>query len=162
MRVYEFNGINVQAELIRLHNRKTKTNESKQDGFVYISSFLSAAEGCTVAEDHLVIGNYYFPIEVMYDSAERKVTMLIVTQPARYIGLAGSRLEFRYDTSNKPLLFPTDEYLTTNERRFVFSSKDELDKIVSLAEMKFSNTEWDFQALGFDQTGAIRRITNIG
>jgi hypothetical protein len=165
MRTYEFGGIDVQAEIHRLHKRRSKfsiTNESEQSDTEYITTFLASAEGYSVLESELVIGNYYFPIDILYNSLERKLTIILVVQQAEYVGIAGSRLEFRYNTNSKSLFFPTDESLTDSEYRYVFSNRNELDQIVSVATMKFNNTDWDFQAFGFDLTGTIQRITNLG
>jgi len=164
MRTYEFGGIDVQTEIHRLHNRQSKfliTNESIQDDFKYVTSFLDSANGFTIAESELIVGNYYFPIDILYSPHERKLTLILVIQPAEYVGVAGSRLEFRYNVSSKSLFFPSDESLTDSEHRYIYSNRNELDQIVSVAIMKFSNTDWDFQAFGFDLTGTIQRITNL-
>lgn len=165
MRIYEFGGIDVQKELLRLHSRRSKfsiTNESIEQDKEYINSFIDAANGYSIRENELVIDNFYFPITIVVNLIERKILMTVTIQKAKYVGIAGNRLEFKYETCPKSLFFLKDEYLLENEHTFIFSTKEELNQIVSLSILKFRDIDvWNFLAFGYDSSGDFHRITNI-
>ena len=167
MRRYEFDGLDVLIEMRKLHqqhvnSKRSLTNEDVEQDTKYIRSFLDAAEDATVLESDLTIGESYFPMSVTVDLLKKAISPLLVTQEAEYIGLSGSRLEFRYKGVPRPIYFPQDEFLSEDEYRFVYLSKQELHNIVLLIKMKFSGyDDWTINAYGIASDGSAQQITNI-
>ena len=166
MRLFEFGSIDVLADLRRImsemgNEKRANLAEDIIADEEYASSFIASAVGSALAERDLIVGKYYFPMTFSFDYSKRSIAFLTVVQQVKYIGIAGSRFEFKYDTCDVPIQFPSDEYLSKNEYTTVYSDKDTLDQIISLIILKFKGNEWNIVAQGYNLLGSLQRITNI-
>jgi transposase-like protein len=95
------------------------------------------------------------------DLESAAVSIIIAIAPAKYLGLTDDRMLFRYDNSEKTMAFPPPDYLSEHEYRFNFERKQQLDELIDIWKIKFSNTHWSVSAYGYTRTGAMQRIANI-
>jgi hypothetical protein len=136
--------------------------ESAYDAAEFIEAFIPVVKNDSIAEDDLVIGKYYLPIYFTISLRHLSIDLLTVIAPAKYIGPQGNRLLFVYDSAPKRTLpFPSDSALDSEQIKAIYDSKDKIDIVINYLEMKFSNTQWAVQALGYAPDGSMQRITNL-
>jgi hypothetical protein len=166
MREYEFAGNDVVADMLKLIQESVNANRANlseciEKDKVDFCSFIDMAEGYSVSESELTVGNYYCPIMFSVTFENKNINLLTVIKLAKFDGITGSRLRFTYDNCNRSMFFPADTALRENWIRCIYIVKDHLDQTIVNLALKFRGTEWTITALGYDANGVLGTITNI-
>jgi hypothetical protein len=166
MREYEFFGLDVVSEMYKLiqegkNEIKNNLSENIEYDKEYVQSFFLSAKGYDVPEDQLVIGNYYYPMQVAVTYQNKRIEVILVIAPVQFKGKFGGRLKFLYDNCDVSIFFPIDIALPPDWERFIYNTKEQLDQTINNLTLKFSNSDWVIRAHGYDTTGAFRSISNI-
>jgi len=166
MREYEFNGIDVTTEMLKFRkcceNKQKNLNEDTENDKEFIQNYVNAANSLGLIEQDLVVGEYYCPMAMQAEYLTNEVNVILVIKLAQYLGSTGSRLHFKYDACDKPIYFLSDDGLILTTYRFVFSSKTDLDTMVTHLVLQLGGSEkWTITARGFTETGELHVISNI-
>ena len=167
MRFYEFGWIDVQKDTKRLLSIIVKKKLGLKETISYstatIGSFVQVVDDYSISESELEVGKYYIPFDMSIDTTAKSLLLTVVTIPAKYVGRAGSRFDFRYDTiPNQPLYFPSEEYTTENEHICFFTEQYQLDQMIQQAVLKFRGSDWNLDAYGYNPaTSSLGLITNV-
>jgi hypothetical protein len=103
-----------------------------------------------VPESQLIIGQYYYPVNVSADISHQVILIHMCLVPAKFIGAAASRLIFKYDTSDTTMRFPQDEWLSDDEIGAVADSEKNIKMMYSILAARYSNTDWEFEVFTYD------------
>jgi hypothetical protein len=103
-----------------------------------------------VPESDLTIDQYYFPINVSADINHKVVMVYMCSHPAKFLGMENGRLVFKYDSCNKTMRFPQDEWLGEHEIGAIAATEENFKMMFSVIAARYSNTDWEFEAFVYD------------
>ena len=145
--------IDVQHESKRAHARRSQARRLSESIDQDRENFKIVAGSIThygVPESQLIIGQYYYPINVAASIEHKVILIHMCFSPAKFIGVEGSRLIFKYETSDTTMRFPQDEWLSDDEIGAVADSEENIKMVYSILAARYSNTDWEFEVFTYD------------
>ena len=168
MKFNEFCGIDVMADMEQriqesINERRPNLTEDIVADRKEVDVFAGMSLSQSIPEDDLIVGQYYYPVLFVPSLPNKLLNITITTKDAEFLGVVGSRLEFKFSNSGRSMFFPSDEVINSKKNwyRFVYDHKRHLDSFAVTLMMKFSNRDWILKTEAYTERGECNQITNL-